>query len=78
MNPGKASAATKVTPAVRAEVVRLLGYVPSGLSADAMARIGRLSLPAVETVLGEMERAGDVDTGVVVFRGQAIELWRRR
>ena len=39
------------------------GCVLSGLSADTMARIARMSLPAVEAELAELERAGDAASG---------------
>ena len=47
----------KINPSVRAEVLRLLGAVPRGLSAGGMARIGRMSPQDVETALAEMEAA---------------------
>ena len=70
--------ATKVTPATRAEVARLLECVPAGLSAASMAQISRLFLPDVETVLRELERLGDVGRKSMALRGQTIELWHRR
>ena len=47
---------TKISPSVRAEVCRLLGAEPRGLSADAMARISRLPLASVAAALAELER----------------------
>ena len=55
--------------AVHDEVDPLLRAVPSGLSADAMSRISRLNLSAVEQVLAELERAGEVGSESIVFRG---------
>ena len=70
--------ATKATPAVRTELVRLLNIVPVGLSADAMAQISRLDRAAVAAALGELEAAGDVVGGTIMSRGKVLTIWRRR
>ena len=64
---------TKASPAVREEVCRLLAIVLSGLSADAMARISRMSLPAVEAALADLEAVGAIASGPVVLRGSRPE-----
>ena len=68
----------KVNPSVRAEVVRLLGAEPRGLTSLGMSRISRMNLPDVEAALAELEAAGDAIESVVVYRGHAGSIWRRR
>ena len=70
------SVATK--PSVRHEVERLLECVPAGLSADNMARIGRMRLSAVEEALRELEREGEAAQRSIVFRGAPLTVWRSR
>ena len=61
----------KVSPAVKAEILRLLECVPRGLSADSLSKVAQIHRLDIEAGLVALGAGGAVASRIVVWRDDA-------